>query len=119
MQPVCVQTIYVTDIKRAVNFYGAGLGYEVEAEYGDCIVQLRTEGTALILQEIQGDSPIPSESKTVLAFQTDDILATISTLKAAGAHILHDEPQPCPVGRYVTFEDPSGIMHELLEFTNG
>ncbi len=119
MQPVCVQTIYVTDLKRAVNFYGVGLGYEVKEKYGDFIVQLRAEGTTLILQEIQGDSPIPSESKTVLAFQTDDILETISTLKAAGACILHDEPQPFPDGRYVTFEDPSGIMHELLEFTNG
>jgi len=119
MHQVCVQTIYVTDLKRAVNFYEAGLGYEIEAEYGDYIVQLKTEGITLILQEVQGDDSIPSEPKTVLAFQTDDILGSITTLKASGARILHNEPQPCPVGRYVTFEDPTGIMHELLEFCKG
>lgn len=54
MLPICVQTIFVSDLDRAIRFYRDGLGYEVKARYGPCIAQLKTESTTLILEQIEG-----------------------------------------------------------------
>jgi hypothetical protein len=33
--------------------------------------------------------------------------------------LVRDRPQDFPVGRYPAFQDPSGNVHELLEFSKG
>lgn len=112
MKPICVQTIYVSDLDKALTFYNQALGYNVQERYGNCIVQLKSEGAVLILQKVDGDD----EPSVKLAFQSEDIEADIAMLKSSGAKILHDEPQQCPVGIYIAFEDIDGIGHELIEF---
>lgn len=117
MNEICVQTIYVTNLSRAVDFYIGALGYEVEARYGQCIVQLATRATTLVIQEIEEAQTVPERPSSVLAFKTDNIAESIRQVIAAGGTVLSDGPQPCPVGVYVSFKDPSGVVHELLQFS--
>lgn len=114
MLAVCVQTIYVSDLAEAIRFYAQGLGYEVKARYGACIAQLKTGSTTLILEQIEG--PSPAAPATVLSFQTDDIHAAMRRVVDAGGELVHAEPQRCPVGVYVNFRDPAGVLHGLLQF---
>jgi predicted enzyme related to lactoylglutathione lyase len=114
MLPICVQTIFVSDLNRAIRFYGDGLGYEVKATYGQCIAQLKTGSTTLILEQIEGLHPeVPT---TVLSFQTTDIRASMRSVVDAGGELVDLEPQRCPVGFVVKFRDPSGVLHDLLQF---
>lgn len=115
MLPVCVQTIFVTDLEEALRFYGDGLGYELKARYGPCIAQLRTGATTLILQQIEGAGQ-PSAPATVLSFQTEDIRASMRRIVEAGGELVHTEPQRCPVGVFVMFRDRAGVLHDLLQF---
>lgn len=114
MLPVCVQTIYVSDLEQAIRFYAEGLGYEVKATYGPCIAQLRTGSTTLVLEQIEGSHP--ETPATVLSFQTDDIQVAMRRVVEAGGELVHSEPQRCPVGVFVKFRDPAGVLHDLLQF---
>lgn len=118
MKEICVQTIYVTDLTQALDFYTQALGYEVKARYGACIAQLHTQGATLIVQEIESGQACPDGPCTVLAFQTDNIAESMAQVVSAGGTLMTDKPQPCPVGVYVAFKDPVGVLHELLQFKN-
>jgi len=37
-------------------------------------------------------------------------------LKRQGVAILHDQPEPCPVGVYAAVRDPAGNVLELIEY---
>lgn len=114
MLPICVQTIFVSDLDQAIRFYGDGLGYEVKATYGPCIVQLKTGLTTLIFEQIEGQHPeVPT---TVLSFQTTDIHAAMRSVVDAGGELVDTKPQRCPVGFVVKFRDPFGVLHDLLQF---
>jgi predicted enzyme related to lactoylglutathione lyase len=115
MLPVCVQTIFVSDLDEAVRFYTDGLGYEVKATYGPCITQLETGATTLILQKIEAGSQ-PTVPSTVLSFQTEDIRASMRRIVEAGGALVHTEPQRCPVGVFVLFKDRAAVLHGLLQF---
>ena len=115
MLPVCVQAVYVPDLAEAVRFYTEGLGYEVKATYGPCITQLGTGATTLILTEIEPRSQ-PQTPMTVLCFETKDIRASMRKVTEAGGTLLHSEPQRCPVGVFVPFQDRAGVQYELLQF---
>ncbi|RYF18390.1 MAG: VOC family protein [Comamonadaceae bacterium] len=115
MLPVCVQTIFVRDLQAATAFYTGALGYEVKATYGPCIAQLRTGATTLILQQREAGDAVDGPG-TVLCFQTEDIQAAMRGVRAAGGELLHDGPQRCPVGVFVSFRDPGGAVQQLLQF---
>lgn len=118
MKEICVQTIYVSDLTHALDFYTQALGYEVKARYGSCIAQLQSQGATLVIQEIERGQACPDRPCTVLAFKTDDIAESMAQVVAAGGILLNDKPQPCPVGVFIAFKDPAGVLHELLQFTN-
>lgn len=115
MLPVCVQTIFVPDLAQAVRFYLEGLGYEIKATYGPCIVQLKTGSTTLVLQQIEAGAH-PAAPTTVLSFQTEDIQASMRRVVEAGGELVHAEPQRCPVGLFVMFRDRAGVLCDLLQF---
>lgn len=116
MKEICVQTIYVTNLTQALDFYTQALGYEVKARYGSCIAQLHTHGATLVVQEIESGQASPDTPSTVLAFRTDNIAESMAQVVAAGGILLNDNSQPCPVGVFITFKDPAGVLHELLQF---
>jgi len=114
MTQICVVGVYVRDIKAARQFYCDKLGFEVAAEYGDCIVQLKNEGVVFVVEEIQGD--FPQEPCVVIATPTDDIEKEMARLRKLGVTFIHDTPQPFPEGVFTAYRDPSGNLLELLEF---
>lgn len=115
MLPVCVQTIFVRDLRAATAFYTGALGYEVKATYGPCIAQLRTGSTTLVLQELDGAEAVAGPG-TVLCFQTEDIAAAMRSVRESGGELLHETPQRCPVGVFASFRDPGGAVQQLLQF---
>jgi predicted enzyme related to lactoylglutathione lyase len=117
MLPVCVQTIYVPKLQEALRFYTDALGYEVKATYGPCIVQLKTGSVPLLLQDTEPGEQ-PSTPTTVLAFQTEDIQASMRSVDDAGGELLHSSPQKWSVGVFVRFKDTAGVLHELLQSEN-
>ena len=118
MHEICVQTVYVSDLGQALDFYTQALGYKVKARYGSCIAQLHGPGATLVIQEMEAGQESPDRPCTVLAFQTEDIAESMAQVVAAGGTLLNDRPQPCPVGIYIGFKDPAGVLHELLQFAN-
>jgi predicted enzyme related to lactoylglutathione lyase len=118
MLPVCVQTIFVRDLAAAIPFYTGALGYVVKARYGECIVQLRTGSTTLIVQQVEPGDAVEGPG-TVLCFETGDILASMRSVREAGGELLHAQPQRCPVGVFVSFRDPGGAVQQLLQFDQG
>lgn len=118
MNEVCVQTIYVPNLALAMDFYVQALGYEVKARYGPCIAQLQTQGTTLVVQQLEAGQAGPDRPSAVLAFRTENIAETMGQVVAAGGTLLNETPQPCPVGVFVAFRDVAGVHHELLQFAD-
>ncbi len=42
--------------------------------------------------------------------------ASMRSVVDAGGELVDEEPQRCPVGVVVKFRDPSGVLHDLLQF---
>ena len=114
MTQICVVGVYVRDIDAAREFYCDKLGFEVVAEYGDCILQMKHEGIVFVVEEIQGD--FPEEPCTVIATPTDNLEAEMDRLRGLGVTFIHDTPQPFPAGMFAAYRDPSGNLLELIEF---
>jgi len=118
MSKVCAISIYVTDLDQAAEFYASVLGMGVK-EKMPYIVQLNHEGVDVVL--CQGEKPAAGEysksSSVVLGFVTPNLDESIKTMRAKKVKLVHEQPQDFPVGRYVAFQDPSGNVHELLEFS--
>ena len=111
---VCVISIYVNSIEDAKKHYCEALGFEIEHEYGDCIVQLKTTGVTLVLEKIEDN--YPPHPCVVPGFPTEDVLSELKTLREQGVELLHEEPQVFPGGVFAGFKDISGNIFELLEF---
>lgn len=119
MFKICVNQVNVHDIDQAIDFYSKKLGFEVATrDMYPHIVPLKNAGIYFILSKVEKPTKIdyPKESQSLINFQTDDLQKTIKDLKAAGVEFIHAEPQDCPAGIYAAFKDPSGNVHELIEF---
>lgn len=117
MAQVSVIQVGVTDMQRDLAFWRDGLGFEVE-EAGERFSTLRHEGAVLLLAkaEAPGRADYPREAQVLVDFASRDIPGDLARLAKAGAALVHDAPQPCPVGTFAAFRDPSGNVHELLHF---
>jgi lactoylglutathione lyase len=115
MAQVCVISVYVTDMEKAIDFYGKVLGFEVNKRYGDKIVSLVHEGVPIVLEE---HDQTTGGSGIVLGLQTDDVYQTANELKDQGVELLMPEPADCPPGKYISFKDPFGNILEYLQFIN-
>ena len=114
MPRICVIGVYVHDIQEAREFYCDKLGFEIAREYGDCILQLKNEGVALIIEKIEGD--YPDGPCTVIGTQTDNLTKEMERLRGLGVTFIHDTPQLFPEGVYAAYRDPGGNLLELIEF---
>lgn len=118
MGQVCVISIYVPDIARAIDFYENVLGFTVEKRYGEKIVMLNNGELPLILEESQISECNP-ESKpagVVLALKTDNIFQTVKLLKENEVQFIVEEPTDCPPGKFISFKDPFGNVLEYIQF---
>lgn len=120
MLKVALVQINVSDLDAAIAWYRDALGFEVSKEHyhHPVAVDLVHEGCRLLLHRAEQPARIdyPDVAQTLVCFQTDDIAATMDSLRRHGAELLHDVPQPFPAGVFAAFRDPFGNVHELVEF---
>jgi lactoylglutathione lyase len=118
MTQVCVISIYVPDLKKAIEFYTGTLGFELNKQYGPCIASLVHGDLPLILEENEQTTVHQDEksSRIVLALQTNNINETVAFLKSKNVEFIIDEPTDCPPGKYISFKDPFGNVLEYLQF---
>lgn len=117
MGKVCAISIYAHDLDKAADFYSTVLGLKVKHKM-PYIVVLDHDGVDLVLCQAEKptQSSYPAGSAVVLGFPTANLAESIKSMKAKGVGLVHDAPQEFPQGQYVAFRDPSGNVHELLEF---
>jgi len=117
MAEVCVISVYVPDMKKALDFYTNVLGFKVEKQYGAKIVSLAHKGLPFILEEKEEFITSDSSNKgVVLALKTENIEQTVRVLKQHQVEFIVDRPTPCPPGQFISFQDPFGNILEYLQF---
>ncbi|MBT2640500.1 VOC family protein [Bacillus sp. ISL-39] len=117
LNKVCVLTIKVHDIEKALEFYTKVLDFEVSKHYGENIVSLLHKEIPIVLEKTEGSISAGGQ-KVLIGILSDNLDEDVNRLRERGAHILFDESRPCPPGRYNIVEDPFGNQLELVEFSN-
>lgn len=119
MPQVCVIQVNVVDMDVAERFYAETLGFKVQSRehFPQVLVLDSGLGVPFILNRVERPTVIeyPAVAQTMLNFSTANLAATLSELRRNGVELIHDSPQPCPVGVYAAFRDPFGNVHEFLE----
>ena len=96
----------VTDMERAVSFYGNTLGLDVTG-HDDNWSEVDANGVKIGLNGSEAESP-HGDGGALVAFQPDgDIEAEVERLKAEGVEF-PDGISEHPWGRIVPFKDPDG-----------
>lgn len=118
MSQVCVISIYVPNLKEAIDFYTQVLNFEINKQYGPKIVTLVNGDLPLVLEESEEVSYRTDNhpSGVVLALRTDDIDQSLQKLKEANVKFLVGTPTDCPPGKFISFQDPFGNIIEFLQF---
>lgn len=118
MNKVCVISIYVPDLNKAIDFYTNTLGFELNKQYGSRIASLVHGELPIILEENEHIiyNKDYSVTRVVLGLQTDDIFETVKLLREKKVHFIVEEPTNCPPGKYISFSDPFGNILEYLQF---
>jgi predicted enzyme related to lactoylglutathione lyase len=122
-------TILVEDQDEALAFYTETLGlvvrdddeFEMEGEAGRWLTVSPAGAEFPQIALVEADTPAKRErvgSQTAghvdFVFQTDDFDAEYERLLEAGV-TFHGEPMHNPWGTEITFEDPYGNVHDLME----
>ena len=117
MDSVCVISIYVNDLKEGAKFYSGPLGLTVKKEMPYLVV-FENGGTDIVLCQAEEAAALnyPNSSSVVLGFPTANLTESIGQFQSQGVSLIHSEPQDFPGGKFVAFKDPSGNVHELIEF---
>lgn len=113
-----VTLLIVENLQRSKAFYLEVLSTELIEENDDCIKLrignheiLMFQGTSQAVEYQHGYS-----SNSTLVFSVDDVDIKMSELKLQGVEFVHETVNQNKWGRYAAFKDPSGIIHELMEF---
>lgn len=109
----------VHNMQEALSFYCDVLGFELDLEeHLPQLATLKYDGFFLILNTVEKPSSnsYPSNAQVIVNIRVEDVDRMLSHLKSSGTLVLHDKPQPCPVGHYIAVKDPSGNVLELVEF---
>ncbi|WP_180968200.1 VOC family protein [Cytobacillus massiliigabonensis] len=117
LNQVCVLTVKVDDIEKAVEFYTQVLSFKVSKYYGEKLVSLVHNDMPIVLEETEAIGTEARQS-VLLGILSENLDKDVDELKAKGAEILFDEPQPCPPGRYTIIKDPAGNQIEIVEFSS-
>ncbi len=121
MPRISVVQINVHDMDRAIEFYQL-LGFDVaERKHYPQIVKLAHDDVdrfTLLLYRVNQPAKIdyPRDSQVLFNVETDDLESALGRLREQGVKVLHDTPEPCPVGVYAGVRDPSGNVLELIEY---
>lgn len=120
MNQVCVITVYVPNLNKAIDFYTNTLGFDLDERYGPNIASLVHGEVPIILEENDNTNYNQDNKITgvVLGLRTEDIYKTVKFLKEKEVNFIVEEPTNCPPGKYISFKDPFGNILEYLQFEN-
>ncbi len=109
--------INVVDIEESIDFYSAKLGFKVEKQYSDDMVQLAHKNFLFSLNKVEKTTDIdyPNEAQSLIGMKTDNLARSISNFKTSDIHVIYDKPQEYPEGMYTAIKDPSGNVLEIYE----
>lgn len=115
---LCMISIKVNDVEKAVKFYCDGLGFNLEKKYGENIVELSFDGHSIILEKAEKENTLNyfENAQTVLGIRSNNLFADMKVLQERGVELLFKEPQKCPPGIFNVIQDPFGNHIEILEF---
>ena len=110
--------LVVDDLKISKNFYENILGLEISEEL-ETAIKFKLGDHIILMFEgghhaVEYDHGINANS--TLIFNTQNLDSEIEKLKLQGVEFVHTTPNENKCGRYFAFKDPSGIVHELMEF---
>ena len=106
------------DPEKTAQFYVDNLGAKVVGQAGGNGVRLDLHGLTLnVTGKIEAQSHEQKYGIEHIAIDTDDIEATIASLKAGGARIL-EETQVGNGRKVCFFEGPEGVCLEVLEMVD-
>ena len=106
IQGVAAVWLPVTDMQRAVAFYGETLGLDVQ-QHDDDWSEIDANGLRIGLNGSDAESP-RGDGGALIAFQPDgDLAEEVQRLRDAGV-TFSDEISEHPWGRIVPFKDPDG-----------
>jgi len=109
--------IAVTDVDRAVDFYGAGLGWNVDHDQRVSpelrFVQVTPPGSACSICFGVGLDMMPAGSAQYLQVVVEDADAALAYLRDRGIECQGVDDQPW--GRFVRFDDPDGNRWALQQ----
>ncbi len=109
--------VFAPDLEAARGFYGEVLGLTFVGTEENF---LSFKGANFQLTVFSCETPTQpasysQQAGSSLAFAVASLDAAIAELKAKGVRFLHSAPNEGPLGRYVAFVDPFGIVHELVQ----
>lgn len=102
----------VSDVAAARAFYEGQLGLKVTHAYQDFWIEYDLGDTTFALAKSDPEHPVPVRG-AVVAFEVDDLDATVAALKAGGVRFKQDAMET-PVCRLAVALDPDGnevILH--------
>jgi len=112
--------LVVHNLSVSKAFYINVLGFNIIEEYEDSL-KLRYGSHNVFM--FQGTMVATSyehgyNSNSSLVLTVSNLDNKIKELKSKAVVFIHNSPNENRWGRYAAFKDPSGIVHELMEFFN-
>ena len=110
---ISVVWLPVSDMDKALEFYGDTLGLDIEQQEDDW--SLVVAGSVRIGLNARDQESSGGEGGAVIAFAvSDDIESSVDELRSAGVEIAGDVSEH-PWGKIATFLDPDGNELQLYE----
>ncbi|KAL4452368.1 hypothetical protein ABPG75_008030 [Micractinium tetrahymenae] len=101
------------DLQKAVRFYGDGLGLPVRV-VTERWAELQAGKSTLALKAADGEAYCTTGYSPVLAFDVDDLQATLMRCLERGAS-MDGAIQHSPHGKVAALRAPDGVMISLVE----
>ncbi|BAJ00647.1 VOC family protein [Shewanella violacea] len=110
--------LVVRDLSISREFYVNILGLNILEEYEDSLkFQIGSHSVFMFQGTMEAtDYEHGFNANSALVFTVSDLDEKIKELKENGVVFVHESPNENRWGRYAAFKDPSGIIHELMEF---
>lgn len=117
----CGVQINVTDMKKAIGFFGDALGFGIEAmdsAKGGVLLQPKTGDGEIMLNKVACLLPVDdNEARAMLTLQVNHLDSTIASLKSKGIAFGRSQKRKEGVGYAVYVDDPFGTRLSLMQET--
>lgn len=108
--------IRTPDLDDALAFWGDGLGFLIaDLRPRDGWARLASNLPIYLEATPQGRLADERIACVEITFQSNDLEASMRSLRGAGSEIISETPYEVAVGRSIRFKDPAGIVHHLLQ----